>query len=189
MPDPIALDEDRLLLLKNRRLTQRLRTLFSDLDADEELQRAFIQSPVEVLGLEVTGLELDRSQAAAVNRFVFAALSNEEFRSWAESYDREHGERSREEVLRDFSEALARTGDPALMRGLLTMLDSGVRLEDPLVETVIVKAESIAIGNWFIYKVSGHDDFDDLIVSPEQFQRISQQLVFRAQELSAGGEL
>ncbi|MBO4271378.1 hypothetical protein [Microbispora triticiradicis] len=148
-----------------------------------------MQSPVEVLGLEVTGLRLDSSQAAAVNRFVFAALGNEEFRSWAETYDREHGERSREEVLRDFSEALARTGDPALMRGLLTMLDNGVRLEDPLAESVIVKAESIAIGNWFVYKVSGHDDLDDLIVSPEQFQRLGRQLVFRAQELAAGGEL
>jgi len=185
----ILLRDEQRLVLRDRQLTDRLGSFFVDLDHDRALQRSFIDSPAEVLGGELAGRSLSVDQAAAVNQFVYSALANEDLRAWAETYDREHPEADRNQRLRDFGEAMARFGDAPAMHGLLDMVSSGVGFDHLADSALIVKQDSVAVGNWFIVKVSGTEDLGAQVLPAEQIQRISQQMIARAQELSAGGQL
>lgn len=186
----MRLEDERRLLLENRKLSRRVATLFIELDEDESLQRAFIESPAEVIGQEVLRKTYTPEQASAVNKFIFSVLANERLQQWSGEYDRENAGRelSTEKRLQDLSRAFAEFGDPSLMEGLLEIASAGVDIPGLTQASLFIKAESVAVGNWFVYKVSGRVLGDDRIVLPAaQVQRIAEQLVTRAQQLKQQG--
>jgi hypothetical protein len=188
MRDVAHLTPKTRLELKNHALSKRMATLFEELAVSEGLQKAFIQSPAEVIGLEVLGREYTPQQAAAVNQFLFSVLANKKLQKWGEEYSKEHPTNSRsvEERAKDLSAALLEFGDRQLMSGLLEAVASGAELPGlgPEAASLIVKADSVAIGNWFVYKVSG-DVFspDNIVLPPELVQVLAAQLVERASQL------
>jgi hypothetical protein len=186
----MRLNDERRLLLENRRLSRRVVTLFNELNEDESLQEAFIESPIEVIGQEVLRKTYNPEQASAVNKFIFSVLANERLQQWSAEYDRENAGRdlTAEQRLQYLAKAFTEFGDPSLMEGLLEMASTGVDIPGLTRASVAVKAESVAIGNWFVYKVSGRDFGDDNRVLPAaQVQKIAEQLVNRAQQLKQEG--
>ncbi|QKW18159.1 hypothetical protein HUT16_02950 [Kitasatospora sp. NA04385] len=189
MPEQLSLGGERRLVLRDRQLTDRLGALFEEIDRDESLQQAFIESPAEVVSAADAGSrQVTPGQASAVNRFLFSALASDGLRDWAAGYDREHPDSSQEERLRHFAEALATHADPTLMGGLLELAGSDLALDMPNA-ALIIKHDSVAIGNWFIVKVSGSLEAGKEVLPADQVQRLAQQLVARAQELSEAGQL
>lgn len=188
----IRLGADKRLVLKNNLLSRRIASLFNELSQNEELQKTFIESPMEVIGHEVLEKNYTPEQASAVNKFIFSVLANEELQKWYAKYDAENAGRelTPEQRLEDLATAFIRFGDPSLvaglslMTGLIEIAATGAEVPGISRAAIIVKAESVAVGNWFVYKVSGRTfGRDEFIFPAAQVQKIAEQLLARAREL------
>ena len=192
MTHPLRLGNEQQLVLKRRGLARRTQTLFQELDRDEQLQRSFIASPAEVIGHELLGESYTPEQATAVNQFLFSVLASDGLRRWSAEYDAAHAGQSitPEQHLHDLAEAFMRHGDASIMKGLMQMAETGVNITGLTQAALFVKQESVAIGTWFVYKVSGVNLDDEQPVLPAALvQKIAQQLLRRAQELKRNGQL
>lgn len=192
MTHPLRLGSEQRLILKNRNLARRTQALFQELNGNEQLQQTFIESPAEVIGHELLHQTYSPEQALAVNQFIYSVLASEGLQSWSAEYDATHAGQqiSPDQRLRDLAEAFVIHGDAAVMKGLLQLAESGVNLSGLTQDALIVKAESVAVGNWFVVKVSGMSIGDEELVLPAaQVQRLAQQLLQRAKELQRDGQL
>lgn len=193
----IIKDRHCRLVLTNRMLCNRAAKLFAELASDECLRDAFIDTPAEVIGQEILGESFPREQASAVNRFIYSVLSNEELHKWVSEYDPNgggkegsSGEASRQQRTADLAKAFVKFGDQSLMTSLIEMTSSGVNIQGLASDSLIVKAESVAVGNWFVYKVSGKIFGDDTLILPAaQVQLLADALLKRANELKQAGVL
>jgi hypothetical protein len=100
------------LLLKEPNLVESIASIFQRLKTNPSLQSDFMNSPAKIL----EGSALSRNEPyrpSIVGQFLFSVLSDERLARWLERYKNELGEeaRSRERVLRDFSQALIEFGD------------------------------------------------------------------------------
>jgi hypothetical protein len=174
------------LVLKNQDLSQRLSAVFADLSRDEDLQRRFIDSPADVIGRDVLGEAYTTQQASAAGKFLYGVLANEELQRWAREYKAANSGRELppEERLEALASAFLKYGDATLVAGLLEVFGTRVvDLPGLTRASLIVKADSVAIGNWFIYKVAGRVFGDrGLIFPPMQVQRLAEQLVAQARQ-------
>lgn len=188
---------DSRLVLTNRVLSNRTANLFAELVSNESLRDAFIDTPAEIIGKEVLGESFTRQQASAVNRFIYSVLSNEDLLKWVSEYqiderDKETsiGNIDRHRRTDDLAKAFIKYGDQSLMTSLIEIASTGAIIPGVDNASVIVKADSVAVGNWFVYKVSGRVFGDDiLILPPAQVQVLAEALVKRAQELKQAGVL
>jgi hypothetical protein len=192
MSTGVHLSDHKRLVLHTTGLGRRIKELFDALSRNDELQNTFIESPIEVIGSEILGINYTKEQASAVNRFIFSVLANKDLQKWATDYDKANVGKTviPEQRFKDLAQAFIKFGDPTLMEALLQSAASGADIPGLVKAALIVKAESVAIGNWFIYKVSGRLLGDEDVVLPAvQVQRIAEQLVARAQQLRSGGEI
>lgn len=193
MAPTVHLGPRKRLELHNHAVSKRISSLFSELSCSEELQKTFIESPIEVIGQEVLGINYTKEQASAVNKFIFSVLASDKLQKWAAEYNKANSDKkvTPEQARADVAEALIKYGDPSIMSGLLESLAIGALIPGVASDSaLIVKADSVAVGNWFVYKVSGIVFGDDNIVLPaEQVQVIAAQILAQAQQLQAAGEL
>ncbi len=119
------------LTLKDAQMPAKLNKLFADLK-DKKLQQEFIENPVSVLNQRALGQKkLSAQRISNANRALYALVSNPGFVKWAEGYEAETAKKgtvSKNKVLADLAQAMAKHADPVFLTAMLE--DHAARAEE-----------------------------------------------------------
>ena len=114
------------LILRNDELAAKTDTLYKELKASPRLQSEFINDPSKVLALRflppnaTAGISPQRLNNA--NRVLYSVIANNRFLVWLQEYQaniKKTGKVDKPQVIKDFSAAVVRYGDAALVQGIM----------------------------------------------------------------------
>ena len=94
------------------RTARRVDALFKAMSTDFLLREQFVTEPTQLLAEYVHGRKVDADHAAVADQLFYAILASDDLMSWLRDYAQKNGGRrpGREDLVRDFSRAVAETG-------------------------------------------------------------------------------
>lgn len=114
------------LILRNDELAAKTGAFHKELKGSPRLQSEFINNPSKVVAQRFlppnTATEISSQRLNNANRVLFSIISNERFRTWAEEYQaslKKTGRIDKSQIVKDFSAAVIRYGDAALVQGIV----------------------------------------------------------------------
>ncbi|MET8141461.1 hypothetical protein ABZU32_14235 [Sphaerisporangium sp. NPDC005288] len=191
-------------------VSSRLRSLYTTMLGDSQLQARFIQNPSSVLVQYGMASSLTYEAASAANRLLFSILSNPAFREWLRSYAAQHiGTRvDPRQAAQDLTVAIRDFGDPNLISAMVESATVGQPIPGagfgPLANQLF---HNNAAGTTFVTPVSSPSasdqrlnstsNFDGTgeslgapsVIDPVLLRTLAEQLTTRAQQLSSAGAL
>ncbi|MFC4591417.1 hypothetical protein [Sphaerisporangium corydalis] len=191
-------------------VSSRLRSLYTTMLGDSQLQARFIQNPSSVLVQYGMASSITYEAASAANRLLFSILSNPAFREWLRSYAAQHlGTRlDSRQAAQDLTVAIRDFGDPNLISAMVESATVGQPIPGggfgPLANqllvnnasgtTVVTPVSSPSTSNQTIHSSSNFDGTGESlggpsVISSALLRTLAEQLTTRAQQLSSAGTL
>src|SRR4051812_31993902 len=130
------------LIFQQSAMSRRLHALLRAMSTDFLLREQFVTDPAQISAEYVYGTRIPVQQSSAVNRIIFAVMSNPDLVAWLRSYSKRNRNPlpSSNKFLSDFSRALTKSDGHhvviALLRGFVDR-DSTFVIDDVLLRVLL----------------------------------------------------
>lgn len=196
--------KDDLLVIQGKNVSDRLKALYGEFQADPERLQSFIDNPTGLVLRHVLpelAPSVPTQRISNSNKLLFSVLKNPDFAAWLQEYqsnlsaelDKPENQNKtlreilpREKFLEDLSTAMIDKGDKELIKGFLRSADSSLPMASETVVTddIAVATKAVAILLVVITAIDvtprAPNPLHDIAASPQQLRSIAEMLTQKA---------
>lgn len=190
------------LILRNDDLAAKTEAFFKELNTNPRLQSEFINNPSGVITrrflLPSAAAQISPQRLNNANRILYSVIANDRFRIWAQEYQTnidKLGKIDKSQVVKDFSAAVIRFGDAALVQGLIeeSFLASAGKSQNPTITFDCTSFFYVYTCMFMVSHLAFVVSFASLkgenIFTAQEFRAVANKMIANSKQMEKAGSL